>query len=70
LAFTQGKIENAQQYILENLTERFGVINQRLTDKVKSIQSPDTLNALFKQTIRVNSLDDFSRLVDKALDNE
>jgi len=66
----QGKIENAQQYILENLTERFGIVNQRLTDKVKSIQSPDTLNALFKQTNRVNSLDDFSRLVDKASDNE
>ncbi len=63
------KIETTQQLILENLTERFGVVSQGLSDRIKSIHSLDTLNALFKQTHRVNSLEEFKALVDKALES-
>lgn len=63
----QGEIKNAQQYIIENLTERFDVVGQSLSEKIKSIQSLDILNMLFKKTHRVNSVEEFDQLVDKVL---
>lgn len=63
----QGEIKKAQQYIIENLTERFDVIGQSLSEKIKSIQSLDILNMLFKKTHRVNSVEEFDQLVNKVL---
>jgi len=65
----QTKIEATQKHILENLTERFDVVGSGLTDKIKSIQSLEILNALFRKTNRVNSLDEFKELVDRALES-
>ena len=65
----QGEIKNAQQYILENLTERFDVVGPGLTEKIQSIQSLETLNALFRKTNRVNSLEEFRELINKAMES-
>ncbi|WP_291322652.1 hypothetical protein [Desulfonatronospira sp.] len=63
----QGEIKNAQQYIIESLTERFDVVGKSLSEKIKSIQSLDILNMLFKKTHRVNSVEEFDQLVNKVL---
>ena len=63
------EIKATQKHILENLTERFDVVGSGLTDRIKSIQSLEILNALFRQTNRVNSLEEFRELVDKALES-
>ncbi len=63
----QGEIKKAQQFIIENLTEKFDVVGQSLSEKIKSIQSLDILNMLFKKTHRVNSVEEFDQLVDKVL---
>lgn len=65
----RSKINTLQDVILENLIERFDVVGPSLTDKIKSIDTLETLNALFRKTNRVNSLEEFSKLVDKALGN-
>jgi hypothetical protein len=37
--------------------------------RLNSIQSPDTLKMLFKQSLRVSSLEEFEEQVFKATDN-
>ena len=64
-----GEVKATQSHILENLTERFDVVESGLTDRIKSIQSLEILNALFRKTNRVNSLDEFRDLVDKAIES-
>jgi len=63
------EIKATQKHILENLTERFDVVGSGLTDKIKSIQSLEILNALFRKTNRVNSIEEFRDLVDKAIES-
>jgi hypothetical protein len=65
----QGEIKTFQKLIIENLTERFDVVGPGLTEKIQSIQSLETLNALFRKTNRVNSLEEFKELVNKAMDS-
>ncbi|WP_232300476.1 hypothetical protein [Desulfonatronovibrio magnus] len=63
----KAKIENTQKHIIESLTERFDVVGKSLSEKIKSIQSLDMLNTLFKKTYRVNSVEEFDQLVNKVL---
>ena len=65
----EGRISTLQNVILENLTERFDVVGAGLTNKIKSIQSLETLNGLFRKTNKVKSMDEFRELVDKALES-
>ena len=62
----QGKIENAQEMLLDALGERFGTINQSLIEKIKNVQSVDTLKVLFRQSFRVDSLGAFEEQVRRA----
>ena len=62
----QGKIEAAQEMLLDALGERFGTINHSLVGKIKDIQSVDTLKMLFKQCFRVDSLEGFEEQVRRA----
>jgi len=65
----EGRVSTLQNVILENLTERFDVVGPSLTDKIKSIQSLEILNALFRKTNRVYSLEEFRELMDRALES-
>ena len=62
----QGKIEATQNLIIENLSERFDVVGPNLTGKIKAIDSLDTLQVLFRQTHRVQSIEEFKVLLVKA----
>ena len=65
----QGKIEATQNLIIENLAERFDVVGPTLTGKIKAIDSLDTLQALFRQTHRVQSIEEFKVLLGKAAED-
>ena len=65
----QGKIEATQNLIIENLSERFDVVGPNLTGKIKAIDSLDTLQALFRQTHRVQSIEEFKVLIGKAAED-
>ncbi len=64
----QAELKATQRLIVEILTERFDVVGSGLTQKIYSIESLDILNGLFRKTQRVDSLEEFSKLVDKALE--
>mgnify|MGYP000232194211 CR=1 FL=1 len=65
----QGEVKATQNHIIATLTERFDVVGSALSEKIKSITSLDTLDALFRKSHRVNSLDEFRELVDRALES-
>ena len=51
----------------ELLQERFGVIHPVIANKIKSIESSDTLKGLFRQALRVESMQEFNRILDTVL---
>jgi hypothetical protein len=65
----KGKVENAREMLFDALIEKFGAIRSSLVSRLNSIQSPDTLKMLFKQSLRVSSLEEFEEQVFKATDN-
>jgi hypothetical protein len=65
----RGKLENSQEMLLEAVSEKFGLVSPDLVRRIKSIDSNETLKMLFKQTFRVDSLDEFQEQVHRATDN-
>ncbi len=64
----QGKIEAAQEMLLEALGERFGAVNQSLIEKIKTVQSVETIKMLFRQCFRADSLEGFEEQVRRAIE--
>ena len=65
----RGKLENSQEMLLEAISEKFGTIGSDLIRKISSIESHETLRMLFKQTFRVDSLEEFKEHIYRATDN-
>ena len=65
----RGKLENSREMFLEAISEKFGTISSDLIRRINSIESHETLKMLFKQTFRVDSLDEFQEQVHRATDN-
>ncbi len=55
----KGMLLEAQEMLLELLEERFGGIDANLRERIKSIESRETLKKLFRQGLRAKSLDEF-----------
>lgn len=62
----QGMLLNAQEMLIEALSERFGVVSSDLTEQIKSIDSREVLKALLRQALRVKSLDEFQDVLKRA----
>jgi predicted transposase/invertase (TIGR01784 family) len=56
-----------QSLIQELLQERFDVIQPVLAEKVKRVESTETLKWLFSQALKTESMQEFNRAVDKIL---
>jgi predicted transposase/invertase (TIGR01784 family) len=65
----EGKVETAREMLIDALTERFGAASYGTLNRIHSIQSPDTLRILFKQVLRVNTLEEFKEQLFRATDN-
>ena len=64
-----GELKKSREMLLEAISERFGAINPDLVRRINSIESHETLKMLFKQTFRVDSLEEFKEQVLRATDN-
>ena len=64
-----GKLENSREMLLEAISEKFGTISADLVRRINSVESHETLKMLFKQTFRVESLEEFKEQVHRATDN-
>ena len=56
-----------QSMIHELLQERFDVIQPVLAEKVKRVESTETLKWLFRQALKTESMQEFNRVVDRIL---
>ncbi len=63
----KGMIKTSQDMLIEALQERFGPVHPALVNKVRSIQSTETLKGLFRQVFKLHSLEAFTKEVEKAL---
>ena len=64
---SRGEARGIQIILEELLQERFGVIHPVLANKIKSIEPADTLKGLFRQALKVESIQEFNRILDRLL---
>jgi len=61
----QGQIATLQSDIIEVLTERFGVLKRGLAQKLAEIDDPAVLRSLHRKSVKVESLEEFMRLLEE-----
>ena len=60
-------IKNAKSNILEILVSKFDFIPKDIRMGIEGINDFDILDGLFKKTIKIEDIEDFRRLMDKAI---
>ena len=55
----EGMILDAQEMVMEALIERFGLLDPKLSVKIRGIVNRDVLKTLHKLAIRVGSIQEF-----------
>ena len=64
----RGKIENAQEMVIELASEQYGPLSVSLESEIRSIQSVTTLRNLGRQILKLDNMEEFTGLVRKALE--
>ena len=64
----RGEQRGEQNMLIEALQEKFGPVHPELVNKVRSIQSAETLKGLFRQVFKLDSLEAFTKELDKTLE--
>ena len=59
----EGMQQEAQDMLIEVLTERFGKVNGKLSEQIKRIDSRERLKNMLLQALRVKSFDEFGKKV-------
>jgi hypothetical protein len=65
----RGELRTSREMLVEAVSEKIGTISSDLIRRISSIESHETLKILFKQTFRVDSLEEFQAQVHRAIDN-
>jgi len=64
----QGKIENAREMVIDLAGEQYGPLPASLEEDIRAVQSVTTLKTLGRQVLKLDNIEDFIRLVKKALE--
>ena len=64
---SEAKITNTQDLLIEYLEDELDIPSQDLVDNIRSIKSYEILKGLFKKARKVNSLEEFSKEINKVL---
>ena len=64
-----GKLENAQETLMDIVADLHGPLPNSLQAKIKSIQSIENLRALTMKAYKTSSLEEFTELVNRAVEN-
>ena len=65
----QGRIENAQEMVIEFAGDRYGTLPLLLERDIRSIQSVSALKNLGRQIMKLDNREDFAGRVKNALEN-
>ena len=63
--FEQGILQQIQDCIIQILEERFYVVPNTLKSKIKALNNKENLQALFKDAMKISSLNEFEKAVDE-----
>ncbi len=63
----QGEIKATQETLIDVATEQYGPLPGILHEKLKSIQTLENLRALTRKVIKTQSLEEFTELVNRAV---
>jgi len=61
----RGEVRAIQKAILEVLSERFGIVKGGLRKKLAAIDDVTVLHSLLKKSIKVESMKEFTRLLEE-----
>ena len=64
-----GAIKNSQEMLISAVQNRFGLVKPKMAEKMRKIQSKETLHSLFNQIFVVNDKREFEKLVDEAIED-
>ena len=64
-----GKLEKAQETLMDIANDLHGPLPNSLQSKIKSIQSIENLRALTMKAYKTSSLEEFIELVNRAVEN-
>ena len=64
----KGKLENAQEMVIDLAGEQYGPLPASLEEDIRAVQSVTTLKTLGRQVLKLDNIEDFIRLVKKALE--
>lgn len=64
-----GKLENAQDTLIDVAADLYGPLSTSLQAKIKSIQSIENLRTLTRKIHKTNSFEEFTELVNRAAEN-
>ena len=65
----KGKLEYAHESLIDVANDLFGPLSNSLQAKIKSIQSIENLRALNRKVHKTSSLEEFTELVNRAVEN-
>jgi hypothetical protein len=64
-----GKLENAQEMLIKSLKLRFEIVKPAVKERIRSIQSVDTVNDLFEISFRCSNMEEFTERLNEVTDN-
>ncbi len=62
----QGLLEEAREMVIEALEEKFGVISAKLIARIRAISEREILRSLLRTAIKVQSLEEFKKVLEKV----
>jgi len=65
----QAKLENAQETLIDVVGDVYGPLPKLLQDRIKSLQSIENLRTLTRKVYKIQSLPEFTELVNRAAEN-
>lgn len=63
----QARLETSREYIIDTLSNKFGVVTEETLSKLGSIKNKVILDQLFHQALKVSSLEEFEKELDKVV---
>lgn len=63
----RGEIKGQQDMLITAVQEKFGTVHPEIVNKIRSIQSKETIQGLFRDVFRLGNFQEFSRELDKVV---
>jgi len=63
---TLGMLEAVREVIVDDLTEKFGVVPVHISERIRKVRNPDTLKGLRRQVLKCRKIEEFEAVLDRV----